>query len=166
MSEGSSSGYREGIFSAVSAGFFFVLIGVLFVITPNLLGKIIDFFRDFGVVQIPNLGVWFIAPEHPSLHSTVYLAVQQFSFIWAFFQIAILVLRFAAGSLFGKKAETVSNLVFWFGAGVLINMFLIETARLNVNRWFQFWAAIIMLLGLSLIVRGIILAAKPVKSAT
>jgi len=159
-----SSRRRESLISAISAGFFFVMIGVIFLTTPNLFNKIIDFFSDFDLVAVPNLSnVMFPAPAQPRTHSVVYLAVEQFSFVWGLFQIVILALRFVFRSPWSKKAETMSNLVFWFGAGFLIRTFLIETIRMpllsEMTRWFVFWAGIIMLIGVSLVIRAIIVAA-------
>lgn len=157
--KGSSSRYREGLFSAVSAGFFFVLVGALFTITPNLFERIVDFFENFDILRVPNTTIWLPAPAQPWAHSDVYRAAEQFSFALGVFQIVILALRFAAGSPVGKKAETVSNLVFWLGVGFLINRLLIEISILDRIGWFVFWTGVLMLLGLSLIVRAIILAA-------
>jgi len=155
---------RDGLFSAISAGFFFVLVGAIFAITPNLFRSIIDFFRDFNLVRVPNLEIYLVAPVSPRAHSVVYLAAEQFSFVWGLFQIVILVLRFAARSPSRKIAETLSNIAFWWGAGFLISAFLNETTTRVM--WFAFWAAIIMLLGLSLLVRAVILAATPTRRAT
>jgi len=155
---------RDGIFSAVSAGFFFVLVGLFFVITPNLLDEIGVFFRDFDLVRVPNLGISLPAPVSPWAHSVVYSVAERFSFVWGIFQIVILVLRFAARSPAGKIAETMSNIAFWLGASVLISALLNETTTRVM--WFEFWAAIIVLLGLSLIVRAVILAAAPTRHAT
>jgi len=160
--EGYSRKHREGLISAVSAGFFFVVAGAIFITKPNLFNLIIDFFRDFDLVAVPNLGNVFLpAPVHPRVHSVVYLAVEQFSFVWGFFQMVVLALRFVVGSMWSKKAETVGNLVFSFGTGFLIRTFLIDTTR-----WFVFWAAIIMLIGVTLIIRAIILAAVSTRYVT
>ena len=150
--------YREGIFSAIAAGFFFLLIGVIFVITPNLFQRTVDFFNDLGLERIPNTAIYFVAPARPLLHQTVYRAAEQFSYAVGFLQIVILALRFFAGSPWNKKAESTSNLVFWIGAGYLIRMLLIGTT-ITMTTWFVFWSAIIMLLGVSLVVRAIILGA-------
>jgi hypothetical protein len=77
-----------------------------------------------------------------------------------------LALRFAAGSPLNKKAEAVSNFVFWVGASFLISNFLLDTRWVAVWHdeliiWFVFWSMIIMILGFSLIVRAIVLAAAP-----
>ena len=151
----SSSKYREDLLSAISAGFFFILVGAIFVTTPNLFDATIAFFRDFDNVRVPHTkNLLLPAPVSPSAHSDLYSAVTKFSLIWGLYQIAILALRFIAHSPLSKKAETASNIVFWLGASYLINTFLIETTT-----WFAFWATIIMLVGVSLIGRAVILAA-------
>ena len=146
--------YNEGLFSAISAGFFFILVGAIFVTTPNLFGEILDFFGDFDLVRVPNQPGWLLpAPAFPVRHSVVYSAAEKFSFAIGVFQIVVLALRFLARSPWGKKAETVSNFVFWLGTGFLIRMLLVESTM-----WFVFWAGIVMLIGVSLVVRAIILA--------
>jgi len=170
--EGFSYKHREGLISAISAGLFFVLAGTIFLTTPNLFEKILDFFKDnWHLTPVPNLrNVSLPAPSHPLTHRTVYGAVEQFSLIWGFFQIVILALRFVARSPWNKKAETASNIVFSFGASFLTRTFLIETIRLplltEVARWFVFWSGIIMLFGVSLIVRAIVLAVAPRRHVT
>jgi len=149
--------YREGLFSAISAGFFFVLVGAIFVTTPNLFDKILKFF-DFDITSVPNTeNLLLPAPKSPSAHLDVYSAVTKFSLVWGFYQIVILALRFVARSPLSKKAETASNLVFWLGASYLISTLLIETTA-RAREWFAFWATIIVLIGVSLIVRATILA--------
>jgi hypothetical protein len=152
--------HRESLLSAISAGFFFILVGAIFLITPNLFNNIITFFSNFGTVRVPNTQIYLPAPKYPptspSANSAVYSAVGQFSLIWGLFQIVILVLRFFARSPLNKKAETVSNFVFWLGASFLISTFLNE--KTTTTTWFAFWTTIIMLIGASLIVRAVILA--------
>jgi len=171
--EGYSQRYRESLFSAISAGFFFAVGGAIFLTTPNLFGSIVKFFSHFELVRVPNLEELRLpAPMPPLIDSgaflaarkQVYLAVEQFSYVWGLFQIVILALRFVVRSPLNKKVETVSNIVFWFGAGSLTRTFLIETTRWSATTaWFVFWSGIIMLIGLSLIIRGIILAAVPTR---
>jgi len=170
LSEGSewfSGRYREGLISGISAGFFLLLIGAIFVTTPNLFTKILDFFQDkWSLLPVPNFGgLRLPGPANPLIHSVLYGAVELFCYIWGLFQVGILVLRFVVSSSWRKKAETVSNIVFWLGTGFLIRTFLIETTVLPllafVTRWFVFWSGIIMLIGATLIIRAIILAAAP-----
>jgi len=145
--------YQEGLFTAISVGFFLLLVGTLFVINPNLLGNILDFFKGFDMVDVPNTDVTFIAPEFPRLHLTVYQAAGQFSIALAIFQIVILALRFVIPSSWGKRSETVGTFVYWAGAAVFIQLFLIENTQ-----WFVFWSTIIMIAGVSLIARAVVMA--------
>jgi hypothetical protein len=46
------------------------------------------------------------------------------------------------------RAETFSSIIYWLGSALLVQKMLIETTV-----WFEYWAAIIMLLGLSLVAR-------------
>ena len=154
----------EGLFSAISAGFFLLLIGVIFVTTPSLSQGIVDFFKDFTLnVAVPHLsGVFVPVPEHLAQHTVVYTAAGQFSLVWGIFQIVILALRFMAGLNRGKTTETAGHVVFSLGAAYLIDLLLTRSMLTGIGaleNWFVFWAAVIVLLGVSLIVRGVILAA-------
>ena len=156
----SARSHREGLFSAVSAGLFFVLVGMLFVTTPALFEKIVTFFDNLQIVSVPHTSIQMPAPTTPRLHAEVYSAVWQFSLIWALLQIGILVLRFLVGSQLEKKAETLSNVIFWLGSVFLIGRYLDYAA--TTATWFIFWTTILMLLGVSLVARATFLAfAKP-----
>lgn len=145
--------YQEGIFTSISAGFFLLLVGAIFVITPNLFDRILDFFKSFGLVDVPYTDIVFFAPEIPRLHLTVYQAVGQISIALAVFQIFILALRFVIPSSWEKRSETIGNFVYWTGAAFLIQLFLIENTQ-----WFVFWSTLIIIVGVSLIARATIMA--------
>ena len=145
--------YQEGIFTAISIGFFLLLVGTLFVINPNLFGSIIDFFRDFGLVDVPNTSIVLPAPESLQLHQTVYQAAWQFSIALGVFQVVMLALRFVIPSSWEKRSETVGNLVYWGGASFLIQFFLIDSMQ-----WFTFWSTILILAGVSIIARAAVMA--------
>lgn len=150
--------YRESLIGAVSAGFFLVIIGALFIITPGLFGETIDFFENFGAVTVPNTTIGFFAPLQPLSHRAIYTAAEQFCFAFGVFQIVILALRFASRSPISKKADTVGSLIFWLGAGYLVRMLLLEPTRwTSMTTWFVFWAAIITLAGITLVIRAVIL---------
>jgi hypothetical protein len=133
----------------------------MFVGVPNLFEKILAFFQDFNIVNVPNTNIFIPAPVHPGRHLVVYFAVVQFSLILGLFEIAILVLRFFVRSPLSKKAETASNVIFWLGASYLVNTFLNEGA--TSTTWFVFWSTIIMLIGFSLILRAVILVTIKIK---
>jgi hypothetical protein len=145
--------YQEGLFTAISIGFFLLLVGALFVINPDLFGGILDFFKDFKLVDVPHTEIMLPAPEFPQLHSTVYQAAGQFSIALGVFQVVILALRFFIPSSWKKRSETVGNFVYWVGASFLIQLFLIETTQ-----WFVFWSLIIVLVGVSIIARAAVMA--------
>lgn len=148
----------ETFFSIASIGFLLILLGAIFASTPSLYDEIIAFFRDFAIIHVPNTTIYLPAPANPRAHLTVYSAAGTFCLIWGIYEIAILIARFFARSPTNKKAETTSNIIFWLGASYLIRQFL--TAATTTANWFAFWTLIIMLLGVSLIVRGLILAAS------
>ncbi len=157
--------YRESLIGAVSAGFFLVLLGALFILTSGLFGRTIDFFESFEFAPIPRTAISWFAPANPLSFSNriVYTAVEQFCYAFGVFHVVILALRFAARSATSKKADTVGNLVFWIGAGYLVRRLLLEptvgSPSMNLTAWYIFWAALIVLVGVTLIVRAVILAA-------
>jgi len=152
---------REGVLSAIGVGFFFVLAGTIFIMTPHLYDSFVTFFRNFDIVQVPNTQLSFFAPTTPDVHTTVYTAALQFGIVWSLFQIAFLMLRVAAHSPLAKKAETLSNMIFWIGTSYLVYAMLNEATTVVI--WFAFWSEILMLLGLSLVARGIVLAAYRIR---
>jgi len=172
--EGISRGRREGLLSAVSVGFFLLLIGVLFVIKPNLYADTVIFFNNFNATStVRNTHIKLPAPDalRSATNSTVrqanldvYSAAQQFSLAWGIFLIALLVMRFVFDSTRRRKADNISDIVFWFGAIYLIQTWLIDPTNslpypTDAQPWFEFWSMIIVLIGVSLIVRAICLAA-------
>jgi len=153
---------HESLFSALSVGFFFVLVGVLFVTTSNLFNGIQNFLNDFTVKSLPHNAYIFIpVPSHLAGHTVVYAAAGQFCLFWGIFQIAILTLRVAAGSSLRRKTQTVGSVVVWLGFSYLIYILLTPARLTGANalaNWFVFWAGFIIVLGLALIVRAVILA--------
>ncbi|HVP92369.1 MAG TPA: hypothetical protein VMS94_01370 [Acidobacteriota bacterium] len=155
---GSSRRSRDGFVSALSAGFFFVLVGVLFIVTPNLFDSIVRFFQNFDMVQVPHFTTGFVlpAPKNPAMHVTVYSAATQFGLAWGLFLIGLLAVRILANSPLRKKAENASDIVYWLVNSYLVTIFLNSTT--TIPQWFAFWAAIIMLAGITLLIRAAILA--------
>ena len=148
-------GVHEGILSAVSAGVFLFLVGSLFIIHPNLYNDLVTFFSNFTTASaFGSTNVILPIPIDVGAHVAVYTAVMQFSLAWGVFLAAMVVVRFAANASTRRKARNVSDIVFWFGTA-----YLIQTWLINQHKWFQFWALIIILLGFSLLIRAIYLAA-------
>jgi hypothetical protein len=157
-----SSAYkaRERIFSAISVGVFFILIGVIYVIhlPSSLWNAVVDFFSSFTLAQVPSTGIYLPAPVNPASHALLYGAVFEFCIGIGVLQIIMLVLRFMWQSRIGKTAETMGNLVYWFGTAYLVTTYLNNTT--SISKWFVFWAGILIILGLSFIARSFVLLAK------
>jgi hypothetical protein len=165
LSESSSAHTRaykagEGIFSAISVGAVFILIGVIYVATlpVSLWEKVVAFFNSFSTLPVSNTGIYLPAPAVPAAHTVLYSAVFQFCLGLGILQVILLVLRLAWHSPISKTAETVGNLVFWFGASYLVFTFLNSSTQMDT--WFGFWAAILVVLGVSLIARALVLFAR------
>lgn len=79
----------------------------------------------------------------------------------AVIQILVLTIRLAFGSRIRRTAEYVGDLVFWFGTAYMLNdlaeMKNTLTNAQQLTLWFQFWSAIIILIGLSLLARAVLL---------
>jgi hypothetical protein len=148
----------ESVISGVAAGFVLILIGVIYISTPSLLDSIVSFFSNITFVTVPGTGISLPAPIAPSAHGVLYGAVFQFVLGVGIMEIIVLVLRFAMHSPVSRLAETVGNVVFWLGTAYLVNTYLNEAA--TINKWFVFWAGILVFLGLSLLARGFVLLAK------
>ena len=151
--------------SAVSVGFFFILIGALFIVTPGLSNKVVDFLSNFTTRQVGTTNTYVPVPKDFGAHLDVYVAARLFSLVWGVFLIAMLGARFILGSPLRRKAENLGDIVFWLGAVYLIQTYLVQPAQASaisasdyVTDWFEFWALIIALIGISLIARGIFLA--------
>jgi hypothetical protein len=151
---------RERVYSAISAGAFFILIGIVYVINLpyNLWNAIVEFFSNFTLAQVPRTGVYLPAPVSPASHAVLYGAVFQVCIGLGILQIIMLMLRLTWQSPIGKTAETMGNLVYWFGSAYLVAIYLNSTT--TMSNWFVFWAGILIILGLSLIARSFVLFAK------
>ena len=133
--------------------------GTLFLVTSGLFEGVIDFFKDFDTIRVLSTDVYLPAPRTLTSHMVVYETARLFCLYWGVFLVALLIARFVLHSSWRKKAENLSDIVFWLGAMYLIQTMLLDVSvALSYTDWFAFWAAIIMLLGVSLIVRAIVLA--------
>lgn len=154
---------HEGLLSAVSIGFFLILIGVLFITTPNLSNSVVNFFSDFTSRQVENTGIYVPIPQNVYSYGDIYLTVRQFCIVWGLFLVALLGARLVLGSHIRRLAQNVGDIVFWLGAAYATQTFLVAPA-VDTLEWFEFWTAIIMLIGVSLIARGIFLAAARLRN--
>ncbi len=150
-----SRGYADTIIRGVTAGFFFILIGIIFATTPNLFRAIEDFLRNIRIVRVfPNADFFLPAPAQPATHQILYNAVQQFALVWGIFLIATLVARIVLRLPLRTISDNAGDMVFWLSVSYLVQILLIQKTE-----WFAFWAVVIIIIGISFIIRGVILAA-------
>ena len=151
---------RERVYSAISAGAFFILIGIVYVINlpSNLWNAVVEFFGNFTLARLPSTEIYLPAPLSPASHAVLYGAVFQVCIGLGILQIIMLMLRFTWQSPIGKTAETMGNLVYWFGSAYLVATYLNSTT--TISKWFVYWAGILIILGLSFIARSFVLLAK------
>lgn len=141
---------KYNVVGLVSLGFFLVLVGVIFVITPNAYTAARNFVGDFELVRV-NENVFLPAPVHPSRHKVVYTAVEQFCLVWGIFQIVLLISRFVLRDTVHRKAETFSGIIFWLGVAYAASLLIADTVS-----WFGFWAWILIFVGLTVIARSLV----------
>ena len=145
---------HEGLITALAIGGFLIILGLVFVLTPGIQNQTARFFSDLATRSYPFGGpgstISLLAPAHPAEHTTFYTAVVNFLLGIGILQIVILALRFFVKSPIRRIAETVGNLIFWLGAAVVANVFLLVG---TFEGWFSFWSLLIVLVGASLIAR-------------
>jgi len=139
----------------LSFGFFLVLFGTIWIITPNFTEEVINFFQDFHLENVTE-NIVFPAPQQS--HPVVYTAAMQFCFVFGAFDIAILALRFFLHESLDKKADTISGIIFWLSIGFFLSMLVNETIG-----WFSFLAGLVISVGLSVIASSIVKLFRKVK---
>lgn len=152
--------FGENIITAISVGTVFILIGTIYVTTlpTSLWDKMADFFSSLTGSPVPGTSIYLPAPASPATHAVFYNAIFQFCIGIAVLQIIVLALRLMFKSSISKTSETAGNLVYWFGASYLVVTFL--NSSTTSTMWFAFWAAILIVLGVSLIARAFVIFAK------
>ncbi len=145
----------DGYISAVAFGGFLVVLGLVFVLNPNLWNNITYFFDHISTRTVPlssvTSNIVLPAPINPGVHTALYEALFQFDVAFGFLQVVILAIRVWAKSRVGRLSETVGNAVFWLGAAGLVQAFLLQGPLIS---WFQYWAALIILVGVSFFARA------------
>jgi hypothetical protein len=147
---------HEGLITALAVGGFFIILGLTVVTTPGIVQKIDAFFSDISWISYPfgSSAIMVPAPTNPGTHIELFSAITGFILAIAILQIIIIAIRLIVRSPLGRIAETMGNLVFWIGAAVVANIFLLAG---TLTGWFQFWSWLIVLAGLGLIARFFVL---------
>ena len=137
-----------------------MIVGLVFALNHNLWKQINAFFSNGTTSTFPagsNSNVALPAPANPASNLDLYRSVLQFDVGMCILQVVILALRLQMHSRVGRIAETLGNLVFWSGAALLVNQFLLAG---TLAGWFEYWAALIMIIGVSLVARALVYFAK------
>ncbi len=155
--------FGEGLISAVSAGLFFILIGVIFVINQNLWPKIKDFGNNFTVANITNTSIKLPVPTSPASFTAIYTAAFQLALGIGVLEVLILAMHLANGSRIRRTTQAIGGIVFSFGAAYLLSVLAYMRNTLTQSQqlimWYQFWAGIVILFGVSMIARAVVLIA-------
>jgi hypothetical protein len=145
---------HEGLITALAVGGFLIILGSVFAFSPGITKNSNAFFSDLTTVTFPfgspGSTVSLLAPSHPADHQGFYIAVLNFLIGVGVLQIVILALRLALHSRIRRISQSVGDLIFWLGTGVVANVFLLAG---TYSGWFQFWSSLLVLVGLSLIAR-------------
>jgi len=139
---------RTGWLSTLSFGFFLILFGVIWIITPDFSSEVIDFAKDF---HLEHLTEHVVLPAPKESHPDLYTAAMQFCLVFGVFQIAVLVLRFIFHDSLDKKSGTISNIAFWFSTSFFLNMLANKSTG-----WFGFLAGLIISIGLAIIASSVV----------
>jgi hypothetical protein len=146
---------REWLFSAVSVGAVLILLGLIYLLYPgNIINDIIKFTTNFTLTDFPSTNISLPVPINPAPNLNLYNTVFYFCISMGAIDCVILALRVKYNSSHRRIAETVANLVAWFGSGYLVYTYLVTAP--SVNKWFVFWAGIIIIMGLSLVARAFV----------
>jgi hypothetical protein len=135
----------------ISFGAFLIIVAFIYLTTPNIVREVEAFMRDFQLAEVFQNFWWFVPSSN---HPVLYKAAEQFCYAFGVVQVGILGLRFAKRSSVHGKAETLSGIVFWLGAGYVFS--LLSQGTLS---WLPFIACLIILIGVSIIVRALVLIA-------
>ncbi|MEM3731849.1 MAG: hypothetical protein QW667_06470 [Candidatus Bathyarchaeia archaeon] len=148
MGEGIEHRNGTDFLGILSFGFFLMLFGIIWMLTPNYSEEVVNFFKDFHLEHITE-NIALPAPQHN--HPTVYSAAMYFCLVYGVFSIVILALRFFFHESLNRKAETISGIAFWLNLSFFLNMLANESIG-----WFGFLAGVIISVGLSIIVRSLV----------
>jgi hypothetical protein len=159
-------GYHENLLEAISVGFFLLLVGFLFITNANLYGDLVKFVTNIKVESVSRSNIYLPIPQGLANYESIYVVAREFSLIWGIFLIALIGARLILGSATRRLAQNLGDIAFWLGAAYLIQLFLVtptQAGTIDSRTWLAFWALIIMLIGISLLVRACFLAANSLR---
>jgi hypothetical protein len=138
---------EEQLLGWLSFGAFLVIVGGIFLITPNLTDEIKAFLTGFKLEQVSG-DFYFPTPKSPH-HPILYKSIAIFCFAYGMYQFILLILKFALRAEPTKKSETFTSMMFWSATGFVVLMLKNETIE-----WLTFVATLIILAAIVIIIRS------------
>jgi len=132
----------------ISFGLFLLLIGAVYLNSPQIFSFIEAFFKDLQLVRLTDN---LYLPTPISNHPEFYSAVELFCFAYGITQGLLSILSFTLNASLGKRYEFISGIVFWIGVGYLFRLLSSRSAT-----WFHLLSGIIILLGISIIMGALL----------
>ncbi|MEM4720945.1 MAG: hypothetical protein QXT73_02620 [Candidatus Methanomethylicaceae archaeon] len=133
----------------ISLGFFLVLLGLVWILTPDI-GEHLRAFLSQENWRISKVGQRLFFPEPNTHYPVLYNTASYFCFAFGAFQIVILLLRVVLHNPLNKIGETLSEAIFWMGMSFFFGML-----ASNALGWFGLFAGFLMLVGASIITKSI-----------
>jgi hypothetical protein len=151
---------KETLVSGLYIGFIFILLALIYLINvhSNIWNSFLNFINSFVLTEFPGTGIYLPAPANLAAYTVLYNAAFEFCLGLGVLEISVLAIRIWLHSPLPRKAETIENLVFWFGTSYLIITYLARSTIMS--EWFVFWAGVIIIAGLSLVARAFVLMAQ------
>ena len=141
--------HRRDDTGLISFGAFLIIIAIIYLRTPGILQEVNAFVRDFRLIEIFQNFYWFVPSTN---HPLLYAAAEQFCYAFGLVHVGILGLELAKGSSTHRKAKTSSDIIFWLGSGYLLRLLSQDALT-----WLSFIAGLIVLIGVSIVVRALVL---------
>lgn len=143
----------EALITAFAVAGVFIILGFVIVLTPNISQITNAFFKDLTTVSYKigtSSTLNLIAPAHPEQHIIFFRAIMEFFLAVGILQVLFFAIRLLNRSPIRRISETLGNFVFWLGGAIVANVFLLAGTQTG---WFQFWAGLLLVLGISFIIR-------------
>lgn len=134
-------------------GFFLISVGAVFVAVPDVIYRLIDFIKDFGLEE---LGPNFFLPAPQGPHPQVYYAIFVFFLVFGILHIPLILGRVYLRSKLRKKASTLGSIIFLFGVAYASSLLLAQSIT-----WFDFIGLFLILAGLSIVIENMIVLLAP-----
>lgn len=133
---------------AASFGFFLVLVGAFLIMYP-LVEEARAFLRDLTFTPIVD-HLYYPTPSSP--HPLFYRILRDFAIVWGIWLAFLTILQLATRDRARRVTHTLGDCVFWMGGAYLLNRIAFEALNFGT-----FLALLIVVAGLSLIVRALVL---------